>query len=419
MAKEYRDAQRVRLEEKPCVVKYLEEFDQFVIGTYELIPLFQAAVDKNVSQQQWEEVNHRLGSLIVFGPATCGSERQTKFHEVCRIACSEGGGIFDMALKFDESIASYTLFAAHSNGSIGFYGVHQSPTTLKAIRKPLRICDSKMLTCVDHFKLSDPKTVASLAEELLFLGDSEGFITVREPKNELILARLNVSSGSEIWQVKSLWCNTDWCFVLIASENSSWYIYKFCLLAKELKLIYKNLSQDFAAGVTCITLPQRIISAQGKVAKFDVILGSYDETLKIFNVYLEETTSDEQLRVECKSKCSIKDGGIWRAKIVGQQETKQSQCNPTQTEAKKTLLVAAMYAGTYSINLNYSNANELSLEDKLPTRFDFTYEDDGDESSIFKLSEEPLHYDIDVSLKSDICCIADFNNHLCMFVPRP
>lgn len=422
----------VTLNQKPCVVQYLDKFNKFLIGTYELFPSIDDAKLKLVHHHSFmglddseldttlKKINFRAGKLILMRDndvSVPGVEYE--------FDCQAGGGVFDIKVRYNSVDNSYIILVAHSNGTIGIYKLALHCGNKICLREHLKVNGSKMLTCIDTFdesptttqstspnqksenpstfvvdssspdKTRQQRTSSFSFNHRLVVGDSEGFVTVilypRSTDSQSSI-RENVADGDSIWQVKSLRLASGKDIVIVGSENSSWSIYSLDDDTKRLILLYKNF-KDFTAGVTCISLLDVFHSDEYDLV--EILLGSYDETLQAYQIKLNHDGLSKP-GVCHMNTISIDNGGIWRVK-------------PMKGNNKRQLCIAAMYAGSYILNLDGESIKQLQSLDN-PTALRKIIDTES-----LKLSQKPLHYDIDVSSCNRTYCIVDFNNSLCLF----
>lgn len=420
----------VTLDQRPCVVQYLEHYNKFIVGTYELFSSLEDArlrlnshcIDDSQLNKTLERINHRAGKLILLR----GNDVSVPNIEY-EFDCNSGGGVFEIKVRYNRIDSSYNIYVAHSNGTIGIYKLSLNCGNKIALKEHITVNGSKMLTSIDIFPepgytddntnsasdvffpstnhLSSTSSVLSPTNipgnsspttrlrststpllNRLVVGDSSGFITVVN-RGEPI--REQVTQGDSIWQVKSLKLASGRDIIIVGAENSSWYIYGIDEQARKLILLYKNEFKDFTAGITCISILDIIHSTEYDLV--EVLLGSYDETLQTYHVKLNHDGISKP-GVCHKNTISINDGGIWRVK----------QLKGTNNE--KQLCIAAMYAGSYLLSL--SGSESQTAEEKLTKLID---------TESLKLKNKPLHYDVDVSSCNTTYCIVDFNNSLCVF----
>lgn len=416
----------VTLDQKPCVVHYLEHYNRFIVGTYELFPSIEDArlklnshLDDSQLKKVLEKINYRAGKLILLR----GNDVSVPSIEY-EFDCEVGGGVFDAKIRYNKMDSSYNIFVAHSNGTIGIYKLSLHCGTKISLREHINNLDSKMLTSIDIYPespgcgsraaIDDNQTRQnssssssnsvhssqssinsssvnnnSITLNRLVVGDSEGYITVINQGEHQI--RLQTNQDNSIWQVKSLRLSSGRDVIFVGSENCSWYIYGFDELAERLVLLYKNVYKDFSAGVTSISILEKIRSVDYDLV--EILLGSYDETLQTYHVKLNHDGISKP-HVCHKNTMSIENGGIWRVK-------------PYRGNNRKQFCIAAMYAGSYVLTFSGFDEKQPQIEAEQLTRLIDT--------DSLKLAHKPLHYDIDVSKCNTTYCIADFNNSLCLF----
>lgn len=441
------------LDQKPCFVHYLEQHNKFIVGTYELLPSIEDArlklspqFDDEELKKRLVQINNRAGRLIlVRGNDVTGPSIEYEFD------CQQGGGIFDAKISYNKTDASYSIYVAHSNGSIGIYKLSLNCGNKICLKEHIKLPQSDMLTCIDLLTNEDlatqhqqscdllpnssastsprssPRSISpSLVSPLgnanplshsrfefftsqankLVVGDSNGFLTIVH-QGETV--RKSVAEGNAIWQVKGMKLANKRDIIIVSCENSSWYLYEFDQRSESLKLLYKNEYKDFQAGVTCIAILNTIHTLEYEM--IEVMLGSYDETLQMYHIKISHEGSHVRPDVCHKNTISIENGGIWRIKPL-----RSSQQNQRQ------LCMAAMYAGSYVLTLDgfdHQSGSVASVAagadqqpEQAPKKEMLVKIMDVDS---MKLQNKPLHYDIDLSPCNSTYCIVDFNNSLCIF----
>lgn len=408
----------VSLDQKPCVVNYLEQFNRFLVGTYELFPSiddarckFSSHLKDDELREELEKINQRCGKLILLR----GNDINVPAIEY-DFDCEAGGGVFDAKVRYSSADSSYSVFVAHSNGTIGIYKLALQCGNKICLREHIKIAGSKMLTSIDLVSsiyegstdssdsscssptmTSAPTLVAtstnySSGRDLslqranrLVVGDSDGFVTVIIGPTQI---RHDVASGNTIWQVKSIRLTSGQEVIIVGTENSSWYILGLNEVEGRLTMLYSNSFKDFTAGVTCISVLN--MNHFNEYDLVEILLGSYDETIQIYHVKLRQ---DGLSRPDVchKDTLAIAEGGIWRVKAH-------------RGRTRRQFCVAAMYAGTYLLNLERESNTEQETQSKLLV-----------DTGFLKLANKPLHYDVDVSTSGTTYCVVDFNNSLCLF----
>lgn len=408
----------VSLDQKPCVVNYLEQFNKFLVGTYELFPSIDDArcklnsrLDDETLKKEIEKINQRAGKLVLLR----GNDVKVPCIEY-EFDCDVGGGVFDVKVRYSRADSSYGVFVAHSNGTVGIYKLALQCGNKISLREHINISGSTMLTSIDLISsiyegstdssdssCSSPITTSAPISEVslttissrrelalhkinrLVVGDSDGFVTALIGTNQI---RRDVASGNSIWQVKSIRLTSGQDVFIVGAENSSWYIMGLDESTNSLNLLYANSSKDFTAGVTCISVLN--MNHFNEYDLVEILLGSYDETIQIYHIKLKQ---DGLSRPDVchKDTFTIADGGIWRVK-------------PHRGKIRRQFCVAAMYAGTYILNLDQDLNQDAETRSKLLV-----------ETKSLKLENKPLHYDVDVSTEGTTYCIVDFNNSLCLF----
>lgn len=428
----------VSLDQKPCNVLYLDEYNKFIVGTYELFPTIEDArlklnshLDDDNFKKSLERINYRAGKLILLR----GNDVSVPSIEY-EFDCEAGGGVFDTKIRYNKLDSSYSIYVAHSNGSVGVYKLSLYCGNKICLKEHIKIPGSKMLTSIDIFpesrfnnepsgtgssnsassnhssayyssSSSTSSSSSSSANSSPFMpplnrfvvGDSNGFVTVINQSDPI---REKVTHGDSIWQVKCLKLTSSRDVIIIGAENSSWYIYGLDDQNRKLVILYKNEFKDFSAGVTSISILESIRSVEYDLV--EIWLGSYDETLQTYHVKINHDGISKP-DVCHKNTISIDNGGIWRVKPL--------------KGSKNQLCIAAMYGGSYILSLSgpeRPNTNDQTSKQQQP-RTPLA------EESLVKLIDteslelnyKPLHYDIDVSSCNTTYCIADFNNSLCLF----
>lgn len=399
------------LDQKPCFVHYLQYFNKFIVGTYELFPSVDAArsklgstIDESHLRDTLESINFRAGKLILID-----AEVNVKPRVLLDFDCHVGGGVFDAKVTYRQSVSQYFVFVAHSNGRLCIYTLTSQDGYKISLLERIKIPESNMLTSIDVFLCDKESTTRTpqeklavckqsiqqelelpslLPQEKIVVGDAEGCITIVHHSQEL---REKVTDGDSIWQVKCLTVDSGRQIVIVGAENCSWFVYERKKENEKLVLLYKNSYRDFNAGVTSVTVAKSAIPT----APLSILLGSYDETLKIYELNFGDT-QDSKLNVNHIKTFSIENGGIWRVKELN-------------TTGASKFCIAAMYAGSYILSLdNFKiEPTELSKHKSLIRLVDI-------DQPMLNLAQKSLHYDIDVSC-DQIFCIADFNNSLCLF----
>lgn len=406
------------LDQRPCVVHYLEHKNQFIIGTYELYqnieearPVFDSQLSDRELTEILEWINFRAGQLVL----VTGNEDVSTSKIEYQYDCSEGGGVFDAKVVYDRQNSVYILYAGHSNGMVGIYEISCDCDTQIWLRQSLNVEGSSMLTSIDIYpeieqgQDQENKTLSSEEEpknqlgtnefpnsSRIVVGDSDGYVTILDKHTPI---RKLVSEFHSIWQVKSLRLAPGRDLVIVTSDNSSWSIHSIDESNRELITLYSNTYRDFEYGVTSIFVLDIIHLNNHDF--IELLLGSYDETVKTYHLKLDHDQTIKP-KVSFKESKTIPGGGIWRIKAW-------------KKNGKGKLLIAAMYSGCYLLTLNCSSKLSLAEFQKqmeLETTFN-TLTGLIDIESL-NMTNKSLHYDIDISSSNGICCIADFNNKCCL-----
>jgi len=409
------------LDQKPCVVHYLSEVDRFLVGTYELFTSIDEAKSKcypylNDCQvrKRLEDVNNRAGKFILIREnGAYGPIIEYGFD------CHQGGGVFDANCTFVQREMSYLIYTAHSNGKLGVYKLSIDSAIEIRLQHLVNIEGSSMLTCVDFIHkssdqvrlfegsiadtsdLSDPKSTQPPVVPCpyrplskILVGDAEGFVSII---NDGKVSRETVTRGDSIWQLRSLILTSGREIIMVAAEDSSWSIYEL-KNDDSLALLYSNLRRDFHAGVTCISTVG--IKRFGDQDLVEVLVGSYDETIKIYHIELGQDLGSKP-EVCHRSTIAVKGGGIWRVKICA------------IPNSSMQVYLAAMYAGSFSFSMD-DFRSQSEKHSQAPSKYSL---DELVDIGSLKMDQTPLHYDIDFSPTSKTCCIADFNNRACLLIP--
>lgn len=381
----------VKLDQRPCCVHYLECFDVFLVGTYQLLNSIEDARAKSrhldaFSKDELEsyliKINSRLGNFAVIK-----QDNDEKFKCVSKFECEESGGVFDFILS-KQSEDTCEIFAAHSNGTFGIYNLEQRNCTeldLTALSS-VDVPEAKMLTCIDKFP--DERC-------LVAVGDSEGSLSLIA--NEQVVLQKLCDTTNPIWQVRCINMVSGKRIIIVGTETSSWCIFElknaWDVSQRKLEVIYKHSSDVYNPGITCIVRMSCDIGAlRNNQEAFRILVGSYDETLTCYQLVFGD--GQREPKVEFVSVKNLTDGGVWRVKQI-----------PPSRKSIARLYVAAMYAGSFKL-VSSGPEEGFDFESLEPKQLL--------ELASPMFSEKPLHYDIDFSPLSSACCIADFNNSLCV-----
>lgn len=382
----------VSLDQRPCCVSYLESVDVFLVGTYQLLNTRDDARARSQRLSRFSDddlesylikINYRLGSFVVIREGTNG-----KFKSVLKYDCQESGGVFDF-IPSEQDKDKCVILAAHSNG---VFGVHElrHPAGAEVDMSTTTLVDvpgAQMLTCIDKF---------SDKQGSITVGSSDGSISII--RNGQVVLQKTCDTTDPIWQVRCIQLNSGRKLIFIGTEVSSWSVFEMKDTPDanqvSLDLIYRHSLREYNPGITCIVR----LNCDIKVETDDpetlrILVGSYDETLKCYQVAFEAEQDRPKVELICDKQIAY--GGIWRLKQISDNQNRIDR-----------LYIAAMYAGSYRL-VNQGAPNEpLSYEQSEPKPL-FELESYG-----FK--EKPLHYDIDYSSRASACCVADFNNSLCL-----
>ena len=312
------------------------------------------------------------------------SEGSTIFKLKESLQCQHGG-IFDLSL-LEESI-----YVAHSNGFIARYEFVDNVG--------FKCCESIRVSSVQKTLLTSIDTCQrSNYGPLVVVGDSTGRITAVEGNQDnLKLAKISskcdiTKYADPVWQVKILpqtSDNVDQFIILVAAENSHWYVYKLEFQPERSAFQCLATNRDFEAGVTSICLlPKRVHNIGTET--IEVIFGSYDESIRMYEIKMSNNCELVDISSLFKLPLLIEGGGIWRLNCV----------------QKRVLYIAAMYAGTYKINIDFLYGTCRIKPLKIETN----------ETKPSKDEWTPLHYGVDYSPQDSTACIVDYNNNYCIFV---
>jgi hypothetical protein len=405
---------QIHLDQQPCVVKYVEKWSCFLVGTYKLLPTIQdaRAAWPNITHNyellfdRYSSVNHRIGSLVLLSKEK-GSNR---FSISGTVNCSQGG-VFDMTIRGGG------VYVAHANNTISYYEltINGEPDTgdeLISIGGDNKLSElafikltpdsSILLTSIDTCSLKNPNgtngtfyTVVgdSKARVSILCGQTGGSVIGKLGR---VFDKIWISEKDDpVWQVRFVQpaatettSTVEQLYLIVTSENRSWCVLGFNIKSQRLyNLMVKN--RDFGAGVTslCIMAPPERLQTNYDEQHLDVILGSYDETLRKYQVRLSKS-SDPLVAADCIETASIAGGGIWRV-----------------IQKDQNLYIAAMYAGCYKAASANISSTLVNLTTDLVRPAKVT--DNG--------SLPSLDYDIDVSETHDVACAVDFNGQLCLF----
>lgn len=393
----------IKLKQKPCVIKYVEKWSAFLVGTYECCSSSELG--------SYLSLNYRIGSLVLF-TQTDGSDR---FSIRETVEC-KNGGVFDFNVRDDE------IYVAHANNTISLYdydGFNKDISYDKKLvyRNSVKPSEdsSILLTSIDTCSIRNPENTCD--KLYTAVGDSKGRLTIlcgEDKHNRLgmVVDKVWVTdtgyskknrtcqptgTGDPIWQVRwihptvSDTSTLERLHFIVGAENKGWFVFLFYVKHHRIQVLQKNF--DFGAGVTSICIePPLVEPAYPGELHLEAILGSYDETLRRYKIIIN--TVEVRLRpavIECIDQVSIKGGGIWRLTTNGE-----------------NLYIAAMYAGCYRAKRANISSTLTNLTDGL-TRLRPVPSGDSESESL------PLDYGIDVCQSQGIACLVDYNNRLCLF----
>lgn len=372
------DLHFLTLSQRPCVVQYLEHYNKFIVGTYELLSSYDAAraklptwvaLDDDVIKQKLASINDRAGKLILIDGAEDAKTTRVEYEFDCEI----GGGIFDMKVRYDQVSANYSINVAHANGVIGLYTLSLDRGNKISLKEHTISEGSTMLTCIDLFPDSDdiitqkcrsgnisplinaPSSASLSSSEntsssspislyprqclartpfirleeqhttiipsspthqnsRLVVGDSAGFITVLNRGKQI---RADVSQGDSVWQVKTLKLSSNRYIFLVGAENSAWFIYGLEENQgfNDDRLILLYKNCSKDFSAGVTSITLLETMRSAEYDLFEILLGSYDETLQMYHVKINQEANTKP-DVCHKHTIPIDQGGIWRVKLI-------------------------------------------------------------------------------------------------------
>lgn len=302
----------------PCSIELIYKWNLFLIGTYEL------SEDANPS------INKRFGSFALIDHST-----EIILEQNCR-----NGGVFDFCIvqpncsidsKKNSSIGRFEnksfkdqsncvqVYSAHSNGNLTVYEIVKTDCEFKLNEVNSISTGSSMLTCLDLILINE--------DVLVIVGDSNSTLTLI--KNKKIIKRFQINQFDyPIWSIKLFNKNE---FRFESSSEDQFLLFTGsddCVLRC---FVLKNSFQDhlqlfnddsFEGGVTSIEIIKNINEEQvfedekklneirdeiNKISNYKVLVGSYDEKLRIFSL-------NTPISIKLDETVSISNAGIWRIK---------------------------------------------------------------------------------------------------------
>lgn len=404
------DLIKLSLDQKPCVVEYSPHLNVFIAGTYQLVsnekPNDLEDSEWVVRKSELEKVNYRYGKLYVIDPS-----QNPPALDYC-YTCNEGGGVFDLKLLMHVGSGELVIYVAHANGSVGVYEYRKESKSQKIKMKEInKVSEGCLLTSIDIFAI---RTGDFRLLMTLMVGCSNGYIAMEDGRDSQLYHKQKVvESGDPVWNVKLIESMSSIVYVIAAAEDCSWSIWQ--VRPKDFVLIHKS-SKDFSAGVTTISELSNIYTPLCD-HKLQILLGSYDSTIKIFDITLVQR-NDAISAFTCKKTKEIsfgKEASIWRVRL---------------SKDKESLLVSAMYSGVYRLktSLDYAQGGFKMIptvainagDNPLKPMFDVA-------KLIDKETTKPLLYDIAESFFHQLqmvyddkhyYCIADFNGSKLVFLEK-
>ena len=294
----------ISLKHCPCSIEFVNKWNAFVIGTYELN-----------DELKEEFLNKRNGSLALI------KDNELTFEKSCR-----NGGVFDFRILNDGdqlNLTTIRLYAAHSNGNLTLNEIVKLGENKFELNEISCIdTQSSMLTCLDLIRLDS-------SDVLIAVGDSH--FTLILIKNQQILNKIKINQFDyPIWCIKILnlasqflvFTGSDDCALrCFAFENDEFQDHTLLLKA-----------DSFDGGVTSIELAHSLSELEANKTSDDekheirdlvntnsnytecnvLLVGSYDEKLRIYEFKLTDNQKLDYFKLN--KTISIKNAGIWKLK---------------------------------------------------------------------------------------------------------
>lgn len=387
----------VELEQQPCVVTYVKDWSSFLVGTYTLKP----------NDMKYMEQNNRVGSLVRL------AKSDTDRYEIKEQVECRNGGVFDLKVRCND------VHVAHANNSVSIYSYKEDPSnrTIRRLvyKKYIRLGEdwSILLTSIDLCSVS----CNAEAPDCLYtaVADSSARVTILADRLRIgdepirIIDKAWVVTHKQacepVWKVRFVQPSPpelptlDTLFLVACCEDKSWVFFRFDIRTQRLTALKKFT--DFGAGVTGICIirhePTQAPNMSYSNQEFTMVMGSYDETVKLFKVKIatelkvqidHSVTKMVSIGRELIESVKVPGAGIWQIMFL-------DNC----------LYMAGMFAGCYRASCSNIKSTIISLTNSLPDR-----------SLLAPSTKEPaLDYGLDFSKPEGVACVVDFNNKLCLF----
>lgn len=344
----FRLTKQLELRHCPCSIEFVAAWNVFVVGTYEL------------SDQAGESVNGRFGSLALIA----GKSSVNRVHDddpkdagdqgdrlILEQECTNGG-VFDFCIV--QKPMCVQLFAAHSNGNLSSYEIVKLDDVFQINEIASLQTGSAMLTCLNLAEID--------AQLLVIVGDSRSTITLI--RNQQIIARLRIAKFDyPVWCIKIRFSiaatsisptdptSNDPTLVFTGSDDCVLRCFTFEQDFQVHRQLFSVGDEEFAGGVTSIEIvesdeqPEKRIESEKIESQlnestrfsktetreeantsnysrpFKVLVGSYDERLRIFHCNPAGGDWRPAMMNDQKStnhrlvgKMSIANAGIWKIK---------------------------------------------------------------------------------------------------------
>ena len=324
----------------PCSIEFVDKWNLFVVGTYEL------------NESADEAINKRFGSLVLI------QNNRLVLEHVCT-----NGGVFDFRIpncstkersSNNDSEKFIQLYSVHSNGRLCSFEIVRSDDEFN-IEEINSICTgSSMLTCLDIVECNPTSTPTSSSKLLIVVGDSCSTLTI--VRDQQIVNRIRIDRFDyPIWSIKifNFVDIEDELTVFTGSDDCALR----CLMLSNNFQDHTQLFKDdsFEGGVTAIELVESTGDVLNDVqsdqltdvrresnenisnynSRFKVLVGSYDEKLRIFTLQSDFRRSK---RMPLIRSVSIANAGIWKIKRL------RSPCLRTSDDF---YLITGMYSGVH------------------------------------------------------------------------
>ncbi|OTF83947.1 hypothetical protein BLA29_007243 [Euroglyphus maynei] len=233
------------------------------------------------------------------------------------------------------------IIVAHSNGMFGIYKWAYD-LNIEQIRQI--ITGAKMLTTIDDSFVDNHLRIAigSSCGKLLYYSIDDLIEECQQSDNSV--QSIITDDSSPIWCLKMIHfkiieSKIEQNLIFTGSEDSIWRI--IACNSQKLTELFKNC--DSSSGVTSIEL-FRMNQIDSKIISIILLVGSYDEYLRIYSIDLEfdHIADTKILRCGLQQKIHIEGGGIWRIRANNIDKF---------TNDKNIILISAMHAGAYWLTL--------------------------------------------------------------------